>query len=58
MHFAPSKVKIVDKTQVEFVCTSRVFELRSAVFLEERDFAIYADGGNQWRYKTRDEVLN
>ena len=50
--------KIVDETQVEFVCTSRVLELRSAIFFEERDFAIYADGGNQWRYETRDEVLN
>ena len=57
MHYAPSMFKIVDETQVEFVCTSGVFKLRRAEFLDERDLAIYTDGGNQRRYETGDEVL-
>jgi hypothetical protein len=50
-------VKIVDETQVKFVCTSRVLKQRRAAFLEERNFAIYADGGEQRRYKARNEIL-
>ena len=57
VHLAPSMFKIVDETQVEFVCPSGVFELRSAELLEESDLAIYTDGCNQWRYEARDEVL-
>ena len=58
MHFAPSMVKIIDKTQVEFVCASRVFKFRRGVLLEERHLAIYTDCGKQRRYETGDEVLN
>jgi hypothetical protein len=50
-------VKIVGETQVEFVCASRVLKLRRAEFLEERDLAVFSDGGKQRRYETRDEVL-
>ena len=57
MHLAPGMFKIVDETQVEFVCASGVFKLRRAVFLDERDLAIYTDGGNQRRYETGNEVL-
>ena len=58
MHFAPSMAKIIDETQVEFVCASRVFKLRRSVFLEKRHLAVYTDHSEQWRYETRDEVLN
>jgi hypothetical protein len=58
MHFAPSMVKIIDETQVEFVCASRVFKLRRSVFLEERHLAVYTDRSKQWRYETGDKVLN
>lgn len=57
MHCAPSMVKIVGETQVEFVCTSRILELRRAELLEERDLAVFTDGCKQRRYETRDEVL-
>jgi len=50
-------MKIVDETQVEFVCASRVLKLRRAAFLEKRNLAIYADGGEQRRYKARNEIL-
>jgi hypothetical protein len=50
-------VKIVDETQVELICASRVRKLRGAAFLEEGNLAIYADGGKQWRYEARNEVL-
>jgi hypothetical protein len=58
MHFAPSKVKIVHETQVEFVCASGVLKLRRSVFLEERYLAVYTDRSKQRRYETGDEVLN
>ncbi len=58
MHFAPSMLKIINETQVEFVCAGRVFELRRSVFLEERHFSIYTDRSKQRRYETGDEVLN
>jgi hypothetical protein len=58
MHFAPSMIKIIDETQVEFVCASRVLKLRRSVFLEERNLAVYTDRSKQRRHKTRDEVLN
>ena len=58
MHFAPSMVKIIDETQIEFVCASRVFKLRRSVFLEERDLAVYTDCSEQRGYETGDEVLN
>ena len=58
MHFAPSMVEVIDETQVEFVCPSRVLKLRRGVFLEKRYLAIYTDGSKQRRYETRDEVLN
>jgi hypothetical protein len=51
-------IEIIDETQVEFVCASRVFKLRRSVFLEERHLAIYTDRSNQRRYETGDEVLN
>ena len=51
-------IEIGDETQVEFVCASRVCELRRAAFLEEGYFAIYTEGGEQWRYKARNEVLH
>ena len=57
MHFAPSKVKIIDETQVEFVCASRVLKLRRSIFLEERHLAVYTDCSEQRRYETGDEVL-
>ena len=57
MHFAPGMLKIVDETQVKFVCASRVFKLRRSVFLEERHLAVYTDHSKQGRYKTGDEVL-
>jgi hypothetical protein len=50
-------VKIVDETQVEFVCASRVRKLGRAAFLEERNLAIYADGGKQRRYEAGNEIL-
>ena len=58
MHFAPSMVKIIDETQVKFVCTSRVFKFRRSVFLEERHLAVYTNRSKQRRYETGDEVLN
>ena len=58
MHFAPSMVKIIDETQVEFVCASGVFKLRRSVFLKERHLAIYTDRGKQRGYETGDEVLD
>ena len=58
MHLAPSMVKIIDKTQVEFVCTSRVLKLRCSVFLEEGHLSVYTDCSKQRRYKARDEVLD
>lgn len=57
MHFAPSMVKIIDETQVKFVCPGRVQKLRRAEFLEERYLAVFTDGGNQRRYETGDKVL-
>jgi NADPH-dependent glutamate synthase beta subunit-like oxidoreductase len=57
MHCAPSMVKIVGETQVEFVCASRVRKLRRAELLEERDLAVFTNGCKQRRYETRDEVL-
>ena len=51
-------VKIVNETQVEFVCTSRVFKLRRGVFLEERHLAVYTNRSKQGRHETGDEVLN
>jgi len=50
--------EIRDETQVEFVCASRVSELRCATFLQEGYFSIYTEGGKQWRYKARNEVLH
>ena len=50
MHFSPGMFKIVDETQVEFICTSRVFEFRCSEFLEERHLAVYTDRSKQWRY--------
>ena len=50
-------VKIVDETQVEFVCACRIWKLGRATFLEERNLAIYADGGKQRGYEARDEIL-
>ena len=50
-------VKVIDETQVEFVCASRVRKLRRAAFLEERNFAIYADGGKQRGYKAWNKIL-
>ena len=58
MHFAPSMVKIINETQVKFVCASRVFELRRGVFLEERHLAVYTDSSKQRRHETGDKVLN
>ena len=57
MHFAPGMLKIVDETQIEFVCASRVLKLRRSVFLEERYLAVYTDHSKQGRHKTGDEVL-
>jgi len=57
MHFAPSMFKIIDETQVEFVCASGVFKLRRSVFLEERHLAVYPDRSKQRRNETGDEVL-
>jgi hypothetical protein len=57
VHFAPSMIKIVDETQVQFVCSSRVLKLRRAKFLEERDLAIFTEGGKQRWYEARDKVL-
>ena len=51
-------IEIRDETQVEFVCASGVLELRRAAFLEEGYFSIYTEGGKQWRYKARNEVLH
>lgn len=50
-------VKIVDETQVEFVCASRIRKLGRAAFLEERDLSIYAYGCKQRGYKAGDEKL-
>ena len=58
MHLTPSKIKIVDEAQVEFVCASRVCELRRAALLEEGYFAIYTQSGKQRRYKAGNEVLH
>ena len=57
MHFAPSTAKIVDQTQVEFVCASRVFKLGRRVFLEEGHLAVYTDRSKQRRYETGDKIL-
>ncbi len=51
-------MKIVDETQVEFICASRVRKLRCATLLEEGDLAIYTDGGKQWRHKAGNKVLH
>jgi len=51
-------IEIGGETQVEFVCASRVLELRRAAFLKEGHFAIDTEGGKQWRYKARNEVLH
>jgi len=48
-------VEIVDETQVEFVCASRVLQLRRAAFLQKGDLAVYAEGGEQRRYKSGNE---
>jgi hypothetical protein len=50
-------IKIVDETEIEFVCASRVGKLRGATFLEEGDLSIYAESGKQRRYESRNEVL-
>jgi hypothetical protein len=50
--------KIIDETQVEFVCASRVFKLRRSVFLEERHLAVYPDYSKQRRDEAGDEILN
>ena len=57
VHFAPSMIEIVDETQVQFVCASRVCVLGCAAFLEEGDLAIYPDSSKQRRYKARNEIL-
>jgi len=57
VHFAPSKIEIVDETQVEFICAGRVSKLRVAALLKERDLAIYTNRGEQWRYKAGNKVL-
>jgi hypothetical protein len=50
-------IKIVDETEIEFVCASRVGKLRGAALLEEGNLSIFAEGGKQWRYESRNEVL-
>jgi hypothetical protein len=57
MHCAPSAVRLIEETQVEFVCASRGRYLRIAEFLEERYLAVYTDGGNYRRYGSIDAVL-
>lgn len=57
VHFAPSMIEIIDETQVQFVCSSRVRVLGCAAFLEEGDFAIFPDSGKQRRYKAGNEIL-
>ena len=56
VHFAPSKTKIVDQAQVEFICASGVRE-SCATFLKEGQLAILTEGGKQRGYKTGNEVL-
>ena len=57
MHCAPSAFRLVEETQVEFVCASRGGYFRIAEFLEERYLAVYTDGGNYRRYRSVDDVL-
>jgi hypothetical protein len=53
VHLTPSSIEVRDEAQVEFVCASRIRELRRAAFLEEGDFVVDTDSGKQWRYKSR-----
>ena len=57
MHYAPSAVRLINETQVEFVCASRGCYLRIAEFFEEIYLAVYTDGGNYRRYGSVDYVL-
>ena len=57
MHYAPSAVRLIEETQVEFVRASGGLYLRIAIFLEERYLAVYTEGGNYRRYGSVDDVL-
>src|SRR6266404_4390657 len=57
MHHTPSTRRIIDKTQIEFVCASGSLDFGRAVFLEKGNFSVNTDSSKYGWHRARKEAL-